>query len=145
MSFDSKVPIGENDDEMVKDFNQTRERSESKFEDDFVDVDDFKQYANTTVKDLPKPEKRDTVKTHKYTKTELNNKDVLCTITNFEVRKQGLFRKYVQFAISTEIPGQLMKSHVQRTDDDFATLRRLLGIYLPYMIIPPLPPQKLVL
>lgn len=90
------MPIGENDDdEMVKDFNQIRERSESKFEDDFVDVDDFKQYANTTVKDLPRPEKRDTVKTHKYTKTELNNKDVSSTITNFEVRKQGLFRKYV--------------------------------------------------
>ena len=107
-----------------------RERKESVFEEDFVDVDDFDKYAKTTEADLPQQQIRDTKRIQTITKSELNDRQIQCTVTQYQVSKKGLFQKRVEFSIVTDVPG-MMKQHVTRTDDDFATLRKMLLTALP--------------
>lgn len=110
---------------------------------DFVDVDDYEQFKKTTMKDLPNQEKRDFMKTSnvKVGFTEIANKNASSKITEFEVKKFGIggFKKLISFKIETVVQGNTYNWNVQRTDEDFFTLRKLMNRAFPYMIIPPLP------
>ena len=116
--------------------------------DDFVDVDDFEKYKQTTRQDVPRPEKDEIRKTLSVDqqKSMLNSCTVECQITDHVTVKGGFFgmgltkEPTVYYTVATEVDGALLKWIVKRTDEDFLTLRKLLGTQFPYMLIPPLPP-----
>lgn len=73
----------------------------------------------------------------------MNHKDVSCQITQFVVKKGGVFNSdTVWFQVETEIPGEKFKSIVQRKDSDFYALRRSLVAKYPYIIVPALYPKQ---
>jgi hypothetical protein len=99
-------------------------------DDDFVDLDDFEKFKTTNVEDLPTPQDRNirAAASIENCLTAISRKRIEMKITDYEIRKINFFKKDIVYTISTEIQGQLMKWNVQRTDEDFSTLRRLLVI-----------------
>jgi len=60
-----------------------------------------------------------------------------------EVKKGGFFTgDYSHFTVETEIPENKEKIKVLRKDADFYTLRKMLKIVHPFMLVPPLPSVK---
>ena len=56
------------------------------------------------------------------------------------MKKGGFFSSdFALFQVETEMPEQRERVKVQSKDADFYTLRRLLKISHPFMMIPPLP------
>jgi len=74
------------------------------------------------------------------TPDRFNLKKVNVKVTAHEVKKGGFFSSdYAVFQIETEMPEQRERIKVQRKDADLYTLRRLLKVLHPYIMIPPLP------
>ena len=63
---------------------------------------------------------------------------------DYEIKKLSFWKTQTVYTITTQFPGQLMKWHVLRTDEDFHLLRKLLNLQFPYMMVPPLytPPKN---
>jgi hypothetical protein len=114
-------------------------------EEDFVDVDDFERFKSQTP--LPSVEIRSTrampsVRQHA---SVLSMLDVKCKISDYKISSKSIFKKQVvSYTLTTEVTGQLLKFHVQRTDEDFTALRKFLLQEFPYMLAPPLPPKRLL-
>ena len=71
--------------------------------------------------------------------TPLSNKKVTLKVTDSEIKKGGFFSSdYVLYTIKTEPLGWL----VGRKDVDFYTLRKILKLQFPHILIPPLPAKS---
>ena len=85
---------------------------------------------------LPKLETRTRAPTAKLVPTPLNNRKIALKVVDSEVRKGGFFTSdYVLYTITTEPLGW----KIGRKDADFYTLRRILKMQFPHVLIPPLP------
>jgi hypothetical protein len=95
---------------------------------DFVDVNDFEKFAQSSdlMKQFQRSEIRQTMPVTQCASL-INFKHSTTQITDHKINKGGLFSESsVVYSVQTEIPGQLLKIHVQRTDEDFFALRKML-------------------
>lgn len=71
---------------------------------------------------------------------KFNLKKISIKVPSHEVKKGGFFSSdFALFSVETEITGEKEKIKVTRKDNDFYSLRRLLRMHHPYILIPPLP------
>jgi hypothetical protein len=108
---------------------------------DWADLSEFdKQFENNT-KAMPIVKQTQQVtKIDGRNKTEINLVDAKIRVTQFEVRKGGVFSSArVYFQVETEIPGAPYKYLVHRKDSDFYALRKVMVQMLTYTMVPPLP------
>ena len=74
--------------------------------------------------------------TAKLTKTALNDRKVVLKVTDSQIKRGGFFSSdYVIYQVVTEPTGW----KVGRKDPDFYTLRKILKLQFPHILVPPLP------
>ena len=100
-------------------------------------------YTEADFEDLKAPNtpaSRLFVNTTKIEPTALNNKRITVRVLDGSIRSGGIFSaSYLLFTIQVDPIGW----KIQRKDQDFYFLRKMLIKEFPYMIIPPLPAKKL--
>lgn len=102
---------------------------------DWVDIPAEEKKRNEEW-NLPTVKTRNRAPTNKLTSTAINNRKVTLKVTDSQIKRGGFFSSdYVIYQVQTEP----LSWKVARKDLDFYTIRKILKLQFPHILVPPLP------